>query len=114
MTGIFDDAAKDAFVIWLDSVGGGLPVVNQSNECQGIVQYTEASSYDSNAVAATDTGTAHCLTDEIGELSYAKAVKVNGKRVFVTAVRHDAAKIITTFDFQETNPVTDATMEAFA
>jgi hypothetical protein len=105
MSNIFKTAIEGTFATWLASVGGGVDVVNGSESAKGIVKYDTAVDMG-ESLTRVRTGRVHVLTDDIGVIDVDGTVKVDGKRVFVTAVNIDAAGAKTIINFSESNPVT--------
>jgi len=87
-----------------DYADAAVTIVNGSNSAVGYAEY-DASNEMGDTLRATVGGTAHVLADEIGELSYATAVKVGTRTVFVTSFQIDALGVETTFQFTSTRPM---------
>ena len=80
-------------------------ITNGDRAATGYVEYDTQVDFG-NSVNESVSGTAHVLVDDIGELSFAKTVKIGTRSVFVTGQSIDPMGIVNDFTFSSTNPNT--------
>lgn len=105
MSGDLKAVTVDAWPTWLEAIGGGVDVsFNGATAVKGIRVYGSAVTLgrEHNAPQA---GSVRLLTDEIGTLTEDGSLTVDGTRVFITAIRPDAAGAVTVIEYTASQPV---------
>jgi hypothetical protein len=106
MPNLFKPAITATFKnVWLPSIGGGVDVVNGEYTTKGIPRDQSGAVTMTREMQVDTGGLISVLMDEIGPLKQDQTITVDGKRVYISDLRPDAAKAILVIEYIETRPV---------
>lgn len=101
------DTFKAAFDVFLATFSDGVKtIVNGDKTAQGFVRQITESEIDG---LARNEKTGECVArhDDLGELSIAQAIKIDGKTCYVISQSIDELGVMNTFRFTQTRPITN-------